>query len=125
MLPDHVEKKQKKRKNKIKRNNGAKRQNEIFRQIKIVTYKYNVMVRLWHQLVVPRCFKALFGASRQLPKSKHPIPLPPKKTTSFAFTTIPIASMRLLEDFIFTYLIKAYNDITCMSLYFISERKIV
>lgn len=39
VLPDHVEKKQKKRKKKIKRNNGAKRQNEIFRQIKIVLYK--------------------------------------------------------------------------------------
>lgn len=42
---------------------SAKRQNKIFSQIKKIPSKYNVMVRLWHQLVVPRCFKALGGGA--------------------------------------------------------------
>lgn len=67
---------------------SAKRQNKIFSQIKKIPSKYNVMVRLWHQLVVPRCFKALGGAL--MAASKTPTPQSP---TLFAFTTITITSM--------------------------------
>lgn len=68
---------------------SAKRQNKIFSQIKKIPSKYNVMVRLWHQLVVPRCFKAL-GGEALMAASKTPTPQSP---TLFAFTTITITSM--------------------------------
>lgn len=66
---------------------SAKRQNKIFSQIKKIPSKYNVMVRLWHQLVVPRCFKALGEGGA------HGSFQNPNTLTIFAFTTITITSM--------------------------------